>query len=129
MAAGVHRLRPVILTTVTTIGGLLPLFLNLSGGAEFWQPLTGAIVSGLAFATILTLIVIPVFYSLVYNGEFRRSTAPETAPPSPATHAAPDPAKLSQLDRRSLPLNPPGDFSPPVPQGSGGFGGGGSVER
>ncbi len=65
--AGVNRLRPVMLTTVTTIGGLLPLLLNISGGAEFWQPLTGAVVFGLAFASILTLVVIPVCYSLVYN--------------------------------------------------------------
>ncbi|MDP6446852.1 MAG: efflux RND transporter permease subunit, partial [Pirellulaceae bacterium] len=65
--AGAHRLRPVILTTVTTIGGLMPLFLNLSGGAEFWQPLTGAIVFGLMFATVLTLVVIPVLYSLAYS--------------------------------------------------------------
>ena len=58
--AGVNRLRPVLLTTITTIGGLLPLLLNISGGAEFWQPLTAAVVFGLAFATVLTLVVIPV---------------------------------------------------------------------
>ncbi len=67
MEAGINRLRPVLLTTVTTIGGLLPLFLNLSGGAEFWGPLTGAVIFGLAFATMLTLIVIPVCYSLAYS--------------------------------------------------------------
>ena len=67
MEAGVNRLRPVLLTTVTTIGGLLPLFLNVSGGAEFWQPLSGAVVFGLGFATALTLLVIPVCYSLVYD--------------------------------------------------------------
>ena len=65
--AGVNRLRPVLLTTVTTIGGLLPLLLNISGGAEFWQPLTAAVVFGLAFASVLTLIVIPVCYSLAYT--------------------------------------------------------------
>ena len=65
--AGVNRLRPVMLTTVTTIGGLLPLLLNLSGGAEFWQPLTAAVVFGLAFATVLTLVVIPVCYSIAYS--------------------------------------------------------------
>lgn len=64
--AGVNRLRPVMLTTVTTVGGLLPLFLNLTGGAEFWQPLCGAVVFGLMFATILTLLVVPVAYDLVY---------------------------------------------------------------
>lgn len=71
LAAGVHRLRPVFLTTVTTIGGLLPLFLNLSGGAEFWQPLTGAVIFGLLFATSLTLLVIPVAYSLAYSWPLR----------------------------------------------------------
>ncbi len=71
--AGINRLRPVMLTTVTTIGGLLPLFLNLSGGAEFWRPLTGAIIFGLAFATLLTLIVIPVGYSLAYSRAERRA--------------------------------------------------------
>ena len=67
MEAGINRLRPVILTTVTTIGGMLPLFLNISGGAEFWQPLCGAVIFGLAGATMLTLIVIPVCYSLAYD--------------------------------------------------------------
>ncbi len=71
--AGMNRLRPVILTTVTTIGGLLPLFLNLSGGAEFWGPLTGAVIFGLAFATVLTLVVIPVCYSLAYHPWFTRA--------------------------------------------------------
>ena len=41
--------------------------MNLSGGAEFWQPLTGAVIFGLASATVLTLVVIPVCYSLAYN--------------------------------------------------------------
>ena len=73
--AGVTRLRPVLLTTATTIGGLLPLFLNWSGGAEFWQPLTGAIIFGLAFATVLSLVVIPVGYSFLYNRDYRRTAA------------------------------------------------------
>jgi HAE1 family hydrophobic/amphiphilic exporter-1 len=76
--AGVNRLRPVLLTTITTCGGLLPLMLNISGGAEFWQPLTGAIVFGLMFATVLTLVVIPCAYYLSYTftvmRESRRST-------------------------------------------------------
>ena len=76
--AGVSRLRPVLLTTVTTIGGLLPLFLNLSGGAEFWQPLTGAVIFGLSVATVLTLVVVPVGYSLVYNGADRGRDTSQT---------------------------------------------------
>ena len=70
MEAGRNRMRPVLLTTITTVGGLLPLMLNLTGGAEFWQPLTGAIVFGLIFATTQTLIVIPVCYSLAYPKRF-----------------------------------------------------------
>lgn len=70
--AGINRLRPVLLTTVTTIGGLLPLFGNWSGGAEFWQPLTGSVIFGLGFATILTLLVVPVGYSLMYSYQDRR---------------------------------------------------------
>ncbi|MCH8854513.1 MAG: efflux RND transporter permease subunit, partial [Planctomycetes bacterium] len=67
MEAGINRLRPVILTTVTTQGAMMPLFLNISGGAEFWQPLCGAVIFGLAVATMLTLIVIPTCYSLAYD--------------------------------------------------------------
>lgn len=54
------RLRPIFMTTVTTIGGLLPLGLNLAGGGEFWQPLTVTIMFGLGFATLLQLFVIPL---------------------------------------------------------------------
>ena len=62
------------MTSAATIGGLLPLLLNLSGGAEFWQPLTGAVCFGLACATVLTLVVIPVAYSFSYHGLFRRNS-------------------------------------------------------
>lgn len=75
LEAGVNRLRPVLLTTITTIGGMLPLFLNISGGAEFWQPLTAAVIFGLGFATMLTLVVIPVCYSAAYTTAERTRTA------------------------------------------------------
>jgi len=58
--AGQLRLRPIFLTTVTTIGGLLPLGLNLAGGGEFFQPLTVTIMFGLGFATLLQLFVVPL---------------------------------------------------------------------
>ena len=60
--AGQLRFRPIILTTITTIGGLLPLALNISGGGEFWQPLTVTIIFGLGFTSLLQLFVIPLAY-------------------------------------------------------------------
>ena len=62
------RFRPILLTTVTTIAGLLPLWL---GGGPMWEPMAVAIIFGLLFATILTLGVVPVLYSLFYRVSFR----------------------------------------------------------
>jgi multidrug efflux pump subunit AcrB len=67
LEAGINRSRAVVLTTLTTVGGLIPLLLNVTGGGEFWQPLTAAIVFGLSFSTMLTLIVVPCCYSLAYE--------------------------------------------------------------
>jgi len=60
---GKNRLRPIILTTVTTIAGMIPLTLDFVGGAEYWRPLAVSIIFGLSMATLLTLIIIPVLYS------------------------------------------------------------------
>ena len=63
--AGSTRLRPILMTTVTTIGGFLPMILSSSSATEDYKPLAVAIAFGLAFATTLTLFVIPVLYSYV----------------------------------------------------------------
>jgi multidrug efflux pump subunit AcrB len=55
------RLRPIVLTSLTTIGGLLPL--SLFGGA-LWAPMTNGMIFGLAVSTILTLVVVPTVYVL-----------------------------------------------------------------
>ncbi len=68
LSAAVGRLRPVILTTVTTIAGLLPLTLNVAHGGEFWIPLGIAIISGLLVASSLTLFVVPTLYALAEGG-------------------------------------------------------------
>ncbi len=65
VTAAQGRLRPVILTTVTTIAGLLPLTIGISDGGEFWIPLGVAIISGLLVASALTLFVVPVLYSII----------------------------------------------------------------
>ncbi len=63
--AGRTRLRPIILTTVTTIFGVLPMVLSTSQSAQEWKPIAVSMIFGLGFATMLTLLVIPVFYSFV----------------------------------------------------------------
>ena len=59
-----QRLRPILLTTATTVGGLVPLWL---GGGPMWEPMAIAIIFGLMFTTLLTLGVVPVLYSLFFG--------------------------------------------------------------
>jgi multidrug efflux pump subunit AcrB len=65
--AAQRRLRPILLTTATTVGGLLPLWL---GGGALWEAMAVAIIFGLIFATALTLGVVPILYSLFYRVRF-----------------------------------------------------------
>lgn len=62
--AGKSRLRPVLMTTLTTILGMLPLALGVGEGSETWQPMGIAVIGGLTFSTILTLIVVPIVYTV-----------------------------------------------------------------
>ena len=62
--AAQRRLRPILLTTATTAGGLLPLWL---GGGALFEAMAVAILFGLLFATVLTLGVVPTLYSLFYR--------------------------------------------------------------
>ncbi|MDH3768624.1 MAG: efflux RND transporter permease subunit [Gammaproteobacteria bacterium] len=66
--AAQQRLRPILLTTATTAGGMMPLWL---GGGPMWEPMAIGIIFGLSFATILTLGVVPVLYSLFFRVSFR----------------------------------------------------------
>jgi multidrug efflux pump subunit AcrB len=63
--AGRTRLRPILLTSITTVSGLLPMALGLGGKSEMWMPMASTIVWGLSVATILTLFVIPAFYAII----------------------------------------------------------------
>jgi HAE1 family hydrophobic/amphiphilic exporter-1 len=58
--AAKDRLRPIVLTALTTIGSMVPLAMELGTGAETWSPLAKAVIGGLAFSTVFTLYVVPV---------------------------------------------------------------------
>ena len=64
LSAALQRCRPILLTTATTVLGLLPLYL---GGGEMWEPMALAIMGGLLVSTALTLCVVPVFYAMLYR--------------------------------------------------------------
>jgi multidrug efflux pump subunit AcrB len=69
--AAQRRIRPILLTTTTTVAGMIPLWL---GGGPMWEPLAIAIIFGLLFATLLTLIIVPVLYSLLFKVSFANYT-------------------------------------------------------
>ncbi|MEX0979979.1 MAG: efflux RND transporter permease subunit, partial [Gemmatimonadota bacterium] len=81
LEAGRVRLRPIVMTTVTTVLGLTPMALGIGRGADLRAPLAIAVIGGLIVATLLTLIVVPVIYSVV-EGVRERLGAPasEAAP-------------------------------------------------
>ncbi|MEM6989954.1 MAG: efflux RND transporter permease subunit [Myxococcota bacterium] len=68
LQAGGVRVRPILMTTATTVLGLLPMALGLGDGAALRQPLAIAIIGGLTMATLLTLVVIPCAYALLPGG-------------------------------------------------------------
>jgi multidrug efflux pump subunit AcrB len=74
IAAGKSRLRPVLMTSLTTILGMLPMAIGFGNGAELWQPMGISIVGGLTFSTLLTLLAVPVLY-YIFMGRSERYTA------------------------------------------------------
>ncbi|KAB8319239.1 efflux RND transporter permease subunit [Tolypothrix campylonemoides VB511288] len=67
LKAAPQRLRPIMMTTVTTILGLFPLALGIGEGSEFLQPLGIVVFFGMAIATLLTLFIIPCFYIVLHD--------------------------------------------------------------
>jgi HAE1 family hydrophobic/amphiphilic exporter-1 len=63
--AGTVRLRPILMTTLTTVLGLIPMAMGLGDGAEIRQPMAVTVIAGLSVSTLLTLIVIPTLYQFV----------------------------------------------------------------
>ncbi|MEM7351184.1 MAG: efflux RND transporter permease subunit, partial [Acidobacteriota bacterium] len=84
LEAGRIRLRPILLTSVTTILGLLPMAVGLGGTSDVWQPLATTIASGLAVATVISLLLIPCLQAILDDlqrlaGRLRYGAAPVAA--------------------------------------------------
>jgi len=82
--AGTARLRPILMTTLTTALGLLPMAIGIGEGAEVRTPMAITVIGGLLVSTMLTLVVIPVVYSLMDRKKW--------ASPVPASDTVPSPA-------------------------------------
>jgi multidrug efflux pump subunit AcrB len=80
--AAPQRLRPILMTTVTTVLGMFPLALGVGEGSEFLQPMGVVVFSGLSLATLLTLFIIPCFYTLLH-GLFQRKPRRRRPPTQP----------------------------------------------
>lgn len=74
LEAGTVRLRPILMTALATIFGMLPLALGIGSGAEMRAPMARAVIGGMMSSTMLTLVVVPVVYSLIDDGveKFKR---------------------------------------------------------
>ncbi len=74
LKAGRSRLRPVLMTTATTILGMLPLALSKAEGSEIWKPMGISVIGGLTFSTLVTLVIVPVIYRTVVRRAERRKS-------------------------------------------------------
>lgn len=70
---GRSRLRPVIMTTLTTILGMVPMAVGTGEGSEMWRPMGTAVIGGLTFSTILTLLFVPVLYCVFAGNGVKRT--------------------------------------------------------
>jgi multidrug efflux pump subunit AcrB len=80
--AGAVRLRPILMTAISTLFGILPIALGLGAGAEGRRPLGVAVAGGITLSTVLTLVVVPVVYTLIDDGlgALRRGRGRAAAP-------------------------------------------------
>ena len=80
LQAGLIRMRPIVMTTMAMVFGMLPLAMALNDGGELQAPMGRAIIGGVITSTLLTLLVVPVFYSYLVRA------------PKPAAKVVTDPA-------------------------------------
>ncbi|MEZ5366662.1 MAG: efflux RND transporter permease subunit [Bryobacterales bacterium] len=85
VTAGARRLRPILMTTLTTVLGLLPMALGIGEGGELQAPLARVVIGGLTSSTLITLVVIPAVYLLFEERSWKRAQARMLEPlPQPA---------------------------------------------
>jgi len=116
--AGELRLRPIVMTTLAMIFGMLPTALALGQGAEFRAPMAHAVIGGLITSTLLTLIVVPVVYTLLddFGSKFGALVRRFTQPPDHArAQVPPDPVAAATPPRREPAEAPTPE---PAPAGS-----------
>jgi HAE1 family hydrophobic/amphiphilic exporter-1 len=77
IAAGRFRFRPIIMTALTTCLGLLPMAIGFGSGGELIQPMGITVIGGLMFSTVVTLVLIPVIYSIVDDAGLKRKSKRE----------------------------------------------------
>jgi HAE1 family hydrophobic/amphiphilic exporter-1 len=103
LEAGRVRLRPIVMTTVTTVFGLTPMALGIGRGADLRAPLAIAVIGGLTIATLLTLIVVPVLFSLVEEARQRISGTVTGATHSALEAASPGAGPAGMPTGRAFP--------------------------
>ena len=101
------RVRPIFMTTMTSLGGLLPLVIIPGSGSELYRGLGAVVLGGLLVSTIFTLLLVPLLFSFVARppklprGE---QSVPSTASRSPAASPSPAPSP-EMVSRASLPAS------------------------
>ena len=73
VTAARSRLRPVLMTTITTVLGMIPMAVSHGEGSAMWRPLGIAVIGGLSISTILTLILVPVLYCVFQGVEIKKT--------------------------------------------------------
>jgi HAE1 family hydrophobic/amphiphilic exporter-1 len=78
--AGRRRLRPILMTTLTTVLAMVPMALGIGEGGELQAPMARVVIAGLLASTLITLILIPTIYTMVEEWSWRRKERRAAAP-------------------------------------------------
>ncbi len=103
LTAGPVRLRPIIMTACSTIAGMIPIAIGIGAGAETRGPMGACVVGGLVTSTLLTLVVIPVMYSLVDDGGQWVLRLVKRPTEAPAADVKADPKPTEAIDSKAPP--------------------------